>query len=491
MEARPFSLPYAFVKQQGVLLVGAEGGVAEVLLREDAGPAAIAEVRRHLGLPLSIAGVVGRSAFDARVGELYASGENRAAEVVEDVGHDADLLQLMQELPPVADLLESRDDAPIIRLVNALFTQAVHERVSDIHIEAYERHSVVRFRRDGMLREVAHPHRALHAAMASRIKVMASLDIAERRMPQDGRIALRLGGRSVDVRVSTIPATHGERVVLRLLDKDNANLRLEALGMPEHVHARLTALLSQPHGMVLVTGPTGSGKTTTLYGALQALDRHSRNILTVEDPVEYDLPGIGQLQINTRIELDFARALRAILRQDPDVVMIGEIRDVETAQIAVQASLTGHLVLATLHTNDAAAAITRLVDLGVESFLLASCLRGVLAQRLVRRLCTGCRSAHPPTAGARAILGAATPATLWSATGCAACSQTGYLGRTGIFELIEADATLCRLVHDGAGEAAVREHARTRGALSLRESGAQLVADGTTSLEELLQVTRD
>jgi general secretion pathway protein E len=482
------ALPYGFARTHGVLIVARQDDAAEIVLREGSDVAVVSEVRRHVGLPLRVLGSISRPAFEARLAEVYGTGENHAADVVQDLGQDIDILQLMQELPPVEDLLESQDDAPIIRLINALLTQAVHERASDIHVEPYEQHCVVRFRRDGMLRDVAQPHRGLHAAMSSRIKIMASLDIAERRLPQDGRIALRIGNRAVDVRVSTIPTAHGERLVLRLLDKDGARLQLGALGMPEDTRGVFADLLAQPHGIILITGPTGSGKTTTQYAALQTLDRKSRNIITVEDPVEYDLPGVGQIQVNARIDLSFARALRAILRQDPDVIMIGEIRDLETAQIAVQASLTGHLVLATLHTNDAPAAVTRLIDMGVESFLLASCLRGVLAQRLVRCLCPACRRPLPATAADKALLGASCPATLWSATGCPNCNQTGYSGRTGIYELLVADDAVAQLIHGGAAEAAIRAHARAAGSRSLRDDGVRLVVDGTTSLDELLRV---
>ncbi len=484
-------LPYAFAKANGVLIADRRDDAVDVLLREGADPSVLAELRRQMGLPLRLAGSLGATAFDARLAERYARSESKAAEVMQDMGRDVDLPRLMQDLPTVEDLLESEDDAPIIRLINALFTQAVHERVSDIHIEPYEQHSAVRFRRDGMLREVARPHRALHAAMASRIKIMASLDIAEKRLPQDGRIALRIGHRAVDVRVSTMPTTHGERLVLRLLEKDPARLCLDALGMAEDTRLRFAGLMAQSHGIVLVTGPTGSGKSTTLYAALQTLDRSTRNIVTVEDPVEYDLAGVGQIQVNSRVELSFARALRAILRQDPDVIMVGEIRDLETARIAIQASLTGHLVLATLHTNDAVSAVTRLVDMGIESFLLASCLRGVLAQRLVRRLCPACR--RPTAAGAAewSRLGGARPQTVWVAVGCPDCNGTGYADRRGIYELLVADEALLRFVHDGAAEAVLRDLARTAGCRTLFEDGARLVADGTTSLDELLRVANE
>jgi general secretion pathway protein E len=379
-----------------------------------------------------------------------------------------DLQRMMQELPAVEDLLEAADDAPIIRLLNALLTQAARENASDIHIEPYERHSSVRFRVDGSLREVVQPNRALHGALISRLKIMAELDISEKRLPQDGRISLRIGTRAVDVRVSTLPSAQGERAVLRLLDKSGARLNLEAVGMEGQTLQRFAKLIGQPHGIILVTGPTGSGKTTTLYAALSRLDAAHTNIMTVEDPIEYELPGIGQTQVNARIELTFAAALRAILRQDPDVIMIGEIRDFETAQIAIQASLTGHLVLATLHTNDAASAVTRLIDMGVEPFLLSSSLLGVLAQRLVRKWCLHCRGA-----------------------GCERCGHTGYAGRTGVYELLVADAAIRDQIHRQASEAEIRTAAIAGGMRLMREDGERLVTGGITAREEVLRVTRD
>jgi general secretion pathway protein E len=337
---------------------------------------------------------------------------------------------------------------------------------------------------------VVEPRRGLHAAMVSRIKVMASLDIAEKRLPQDGRIALRIAGRPIDVRVSTIPTANGERVVLRLLDKQAGRLTLDSLGMDARTRDQIDALVQQPHGIFLVTGPTGSGKTTTLYAALSRLDRKTRNIMTVEDPIEYELDGVGQTQVNAKIEMSFARALRAILRQDPDVVMIGEIRDLETAQIAVQASLTGHLVLATLHTNDAPGAVTRLVDMGIEPYLLSSTLVGALAQRLVRKLCPACRQPHEPDAAERGAFGGDAPERLYKPAGCGACNFTGFKGRTGIYELLTVDEPLRKLIHDSGDERDIRDQAVAGGMLRLREDGLRWVRDGVTSLDEVLRVTR-
>ncbi len=493
--ATAYRPPYAFAKAHGVI-VGAvhdDSAALPVFVRDNAGPtalAAIGELRRHLDRPLHLMPCE-PAQFEQRLAEAYSRADQTAAEVADDIGQEMDLTRLVQELPPIEDLLESEDDAPIIRMINALFTQAVRENASDIHVEAFEQHSTVRFRIDGVLHDVIRPHRALHAAMTSRIKIMAQLDIAEKRLPQDGRITIRIAGKPIDVRVSSIPTSHGERIVMRLLDKDPARLDLDVLGMAADTLRQTDRLVHHPHGIFLVTGPTGSGKTTTLYAALARLDAGKLNIMTVEDPVEYDLPSIGQTQVNARIGLDFAKALRSILRQDPDVIMIGEIRDLETAQIAVQASLTGHMVLATLHTNDTATAVTRLVDMGIEPFLLASSLTGVLAQRLVRRLCPACKRAAPADAGEQAQFPDNPPAMLHHAVGCAACNQTGYQGRMGIYELLEVDDALRRMIHEHSADQALREHALRTGMRPLREDGLRWVRSGETTLEELLRVCRD
>ena len=482
-------LPYHFAKSRGVIVARELGDGLEVWLRDGSNAAVLGEARRVLGRPLTPV-LVGAERFEQHLAQVYTESENAAERLMDSWEQDVDLQRMAQELPEIADLLDAEDDAPIIRLINALFTQALRDNASDIHVEPFEMRSRVRFRVDGVLRDVIEPQRSLHAAIVSRIKVMAQLDIAEKRLPQDGRITLRIAGRAIDVRVSTLPTGHGERVVLRLLDKQAGVLNLENLGMRPEALQELDELIRQPHGIVLVTGPTGSGKTTTLYAALSRLDTERLNIMTAEDPIEYDLDGVGQTQVNARIDLSFARALRSMLRQDPDVVMIGEIRDLETAQIAVQASLTGHLVLATLHTNDAVGAVTRLVDMGVEQFLLASSLIGILAQRLVRKLCLECRSAHAPDATEQALLGMQVD-TIYSAVGCAACNHTGYRGRTGIYELLSVDESLRRQIHDGAAEQTLREHARTVSNMrSLREDGMRWVAQGVTTLEEVLRVAR-
>jgi len=484
-------IPYAFAQANGVVVTSLDDSLAEVAVRSDAHAGALAELRRALGVPLH-ARRIAPEQFDELIAAAYNAADAGAAALAGDLAQDLDLSRLLQEIPRIEDLLESQDDAPVIRLINALFTQALRDGASDIHIEPFETRSVVRLRIDGTLRDLIEPARALHGAIVSRIKIMAQLDIAEKRLPQDGRITLRVAGKPVDVRVSTIPTGHGERVVLRLLDKQAGRLDLTRLGMDDATLAQMDRLILEPHGIVLVTGPTGSGKTTTLYAALSRLDATELNIMTVEDPIEYDLDGISQTQVNTRIEMSFARALRTILRQDPDVVMIGEIRDLETAQIAVQASLTGHLVFATLHTNDAVSAVTRLVDMGVEPFLLASSLIGVVAQRLVRRLCLECRKPFAADAAQLRALGLAhTDGTLYSAQGCAACNRTGYRGRTGIYELLTVDDDLRRLIHDRASEQALRTHVMSRGMRTLRDDGMRWAGQGVISLEEVVRVTRE
>ena len=468
-------LPYAWARAHRAL-IQASASSGEWLTTSERTPAwALIEIRRcHGELPHR---VVPDTELDTLLAAAYAQTGD-AATVVDEAASEVDLDRLMQDIPPVEDLLEAQDDAPVIRMINALFTQATRDSASDIHLEAFETHSVVHYRVDGILRDIVSPRRALHNALVSRIKIMASLDIAEKRLPQDGRIALRVGGRPIDVRVSTLPTGHGERAVLRLLDKETGRLELGRLGMAPDVLAELDKLIHRPHGIVLVTGPTGSGKSTTLYAALGRLDTSTTNILTAEDPIEYDLPGIGQTQVNARINLTFAMALRAILRQDPDVIMIGEIRDLETAQIAVQASLTGHLVLATLHTNDAVSAVTRLIDMGVEPFLLASTLQGVLAQRLIRKLCPRCKLDHAGTAA-------------WNPAGCPACSHTGYSGRTGVHELFAVDDAARGLIHNGADEQALRRAAERTGMRSLRQDGMRWVVQGITTDEEIARVTRE
>ncbi len=483
-------IPYSYAKLHQVCIYGVENNIILLATVGSVAPTVVSEIRRKLSEPLKIS-IIDPKFFDGLLSEAYSS--SNAAAIVDDVQEDIDLSDLIHNLPRSADLLESENDAPVIKIINAFLTQAVKEDASDIHLDAYERKSAVRFRRDGVLQRVVDLNPGLHAALVSRIKIMAQLDIAEKRLPQDGRIGLRLAGREVDLRVSTIPTGHGERVVMRLLDKNKERLQLEILGMEPNTLIQIDKIIKRPHGIFLVTGPTGSGKSTTLYAALARLDATALNIMTVEDPVEYDITGISQTQVNSKIDMTFARALRSILRQDPDVVMIGEIRDLETSEIAVQASLTGHLVLATLHTNTAASAVTRLLDMGVESFLLSSTLIGVLAQRLIRLLCPHCK-AENTVIDADTLKEFHVPdgTKVYTAVGCDICSFTGYKGRTGIHELLVIDEEVQRLIHSDAGEVEIEKYAiKHLGMHSLRMDAIRYVVDGKTSIEEVAAVTKD
>ena len=483
---------FSFAKRQGVLLVQDAEEQARVQFRVSITSQIMSEVQRFLGVRVYFE-MLEATVFDALLAQSYQNDSSEAMQMVEGLGDELDLASLADYLPETEDLLEQEDDAPIIRLINALLTEAIQEKASDIHIETFERQLVVRMRIDGVLKEVVRPRRELAPLLVSRIKVMAKLDIAEKRLPQDGRISLRIAGREVDVRVSTMPSSGGERVVLRLLDKQAGRLDIKHLGMAASDYQRLAQIVVKPHGIVLVTGPTGSGKTTTLYACLAYLNNQTRNILTVEDPIEYQLEGIGQTQVNTKVEMTFARGLRAILRQDPDVVMVGEIRDRETAEIAVQASLTGHLVLSTLHTNSAIGAMTRLEDMGVEPFLLSSSLLAVVAQRLVRMLCEVCKQPQVMDASIRSWLGLTEEnacVSIYQAQGCDKCNHSGYRGRTGIYELIVVDETLRQLIHQRAGEIEIEHYVRQHSP-SISEDGRRKILEGMTTLEEVIRVTRE
>lgn len=483
------TLPFSFARRFDLLLSYNHQGEGLLWYKGQPSVAALMEVRRFSGSSLSLI-ALDEPEFEQKLADHYQQDSSVVRQLMNDIGNDEGLQALAEELPEDEDLLEADDGAPIIRLINAMLSEAIKEGASDIHIETFERNLTVRFRVDGVLREILRPQRKLAAVLVSRVKVMAKLDIAEKRVPQDGRISLRIGGRAVDVRVSTLPSRHGERIVLRLLDRNSVQLDFSSLGMDHTLCEQFREQLYKPHGILLVTGPTGSGKSTTLYAGLSTINNSERNILTVEDPVEYDLEGIGQTQVNPKVDMTFARGLRAILRQDPDVVMIGEIRDLETAEIAVQASLTGHLVLSTLHTNTAVGAVTRLRDMGVEPFLLASSLLGVLAQRLVRTLCPDCRRQRAATALEISAMKLSTAQQLWEAPGCAECHQTGYRGRTGIHELFLVNDEVRRLIHDGAGEQAIEKEIR-HAFKSIQMDGFQKVLDGSTTLEEVMRVTRE
>ncbi len=488
---KPLKLPFSFVRRFGLVISDADAHPVEVSILPTCPSQAIMEARRLVGARIKLIRL-GEEAFEPLVAKLYHTDSQKTMQAMEGIDDEIDLARIADETPVTEDLLESADDAPIIRLINAILSESIKIEASDIHIETFENTLQVRFRVDGVLRTVLEPNRKLAPLLVSRIKVMARLDIAEKRIPQDGRIALRIAGHAVDVRVSTMPSSFGERVVLRLLDKQAGRFSFDQLGMSEGLESQFKEILFKPHGIILVTGPTGSGKTTTLYAGLTLLNDQSRNILTVEDPIEYQLDGIGQTQVNTKVDMTFARGLRAMLRQDPDVVMVGEIRDLETAQIAVQASLTGHLVLSTLHTNSAVGSITRLEDMGIEPFLLSSSILGILAQRLVRVLCENCKEAYTPDVHQAELLGLdpSKPVQFCRAKGCAKCNHIGYKGRQGIYELLLVDETIRTMIHNHASEQEIEAQARKQ-TTSIRTSGTNLVLKGKTSLEEVLRVTRE
>lgn len=480
---------YAFARTKGVAF--RPGEAPAFLVREGGDRLALMEVRRVVGRSCPVQ-TCNAASYDRALSDIYAYDGLGADSSDADDQDSESLSRLIDEIPRTEDLLDSASDAPIIRLINGMIAEAVRTAASDIHVEPFEDRVSIRYRVDGVLHETVTVSPRLAPPLVSRIKVMARLDIAEKRVPQDGRLSITLGGKAIDVRVSTLPSRHGERVVLRLLDNSAARFRLDDLGMPQAMLADLRKALAQPNGIILVTGPTGAGKTTTLYAGLNLLNEQTRNILTVEDPVEYAIDGVGQTQVNAKVGMTFAAGLRAILRQDPDIVMVGEIRDVETAQIAVQASLTGHLVLSTVHTNSAIAAVARLRDMGVESYLLASTLSAIIAQRLVRRLCGHCREAYEPDAAERQILrlDPARPATLFRPSGCSHCKQTGYDGRTGLYEIVVVDDALRQQIHEDARESemAARAFARRQ---TLFQNGVDLVLAGTTSVSEILRVCRE
>ena len=480
VEVLSYRLPFNYASNHGVLF---DDG--RVYHHEEVATQTLLEVRRYLGRSFDLV-ELSEPDFQTKLTKIYQSNDGEAQQAVDEMG-ELDLGQLAEDIDD-GDLLSGDDDAPVIRLINAVISQAIQEKASDIHVEPYEDKVSVRFRTDGILNEILTTKAALAPLLVSRLKVMARVDIAEKRIPQDGRISVKIAGHAVDIRVSTIPSAHGERVVLRLLDQAAGQLALTQLNMPDQVLNDFQTGLAKPHGIILVTGPTGSGKTTSLYSGLSYLNSRTRNILTVEDPIEYLLPGIGQTQVNSKVDMTFARGLRAILRQDPDVVMIGEIRDQETAAIAVQASLTGHLVLSTLHTNTAIGAVTRLHDMGVEPFLLSSSLEALMAQRLVRVLCSDCKKPYSATASEAGRLQIPQGAKVYKAVGCEKCNGLGYRGRTGIYELVPIDDQLRLLIHEGAGEQEMLKHAR-KSTAAIDQDGRDKVLAGMTTVEEVLRVT--
>ncbi len=484
-------LPFSFAKAHGVFIIDVNESRVVIGHQPEISLTTLLELQRIISQPIEFK-EISMETFQTELAKAYESGTEHAMEAIVGMEESADLAELVSQLPTTEDLLDSEDDAPVIKLLNAVLSEAIKQKASDIHFETFESHLMIRFRIDGVLREILQPPRVLAPLLVSRLKVMAKLDIAEKRLPQDGRISLRIAGRSVDVRVSSIPTHQGERIVLRLLDKQSAPLDLARLGMSPESLKVMRELIKIPHGIILVTGPTGSGKTTTLYAALTELNNISRNILTVEDPIEYYLEGIGQTQVNTKVNMTFARGLRAILRQDPDIVMVGEIRDLETAEMAVQASLTGHLVLSTLHTNSAVGAITRLRDMGVEPFLLASTIIGVAAQRLVRLLCTHCKKSQMISVQTLQLMGLPVDKSIqhYRPVGCDACNKTGYFGRTGIYEIFGVDEKLKSMIHDNSSEATMEAHARVKFS-SMRMDGWRRVMAGETTVEEVLRVTSE
>jgi len=487
-------VPIHFARRYRVLPLKAEEGSVIVATTDPLETVPLDDLRLLLGLPVKPILTSGISLL-ACLNRVYdeAASPAGAEQVMEDIAAHENLEQLAYTLDEPQDLLDATDEAPIIRLINSVLFQAVRQRASDIHFESFERGLVVRYRIDGVLYPVLTPPKHLQASIIARLKILAGLNIAEKRLPQDGRFTIRTAGKDVDLRVSVLPTAHGERVVLRLLEKENKLLNLSEMGFSADRLGTIQQLIQLTHGIILVTGPTGSGKTTTLYAALSQINAPDKNIITVEDPIEYQLLGIGQMQVNPKINLTFAAGLRSILRQDPDVIMIGEIRDRETAEIAIHASLTGHLVFSTLHTNDAASAATRLIDMGIEPFLVASSVVAVLAQRLVRRVCKDCRQAYHPDDEELIRLGIVPPKTppmFYRGTGCAACSQTGYRGRTGIYELLVMDDEIRRLIGAKADSTAIKQAAISKGMITLKDDGADKVFHGITTTEEVMRITQ-
>ncbi|MCP3163814.1 type II secretion system ATPase GspE [Myxococcus qinghaiensis] len=490
-------IPINFAKQSHILPLSVEGDAVVLAVADPLDTSTMDHARLLLGQSISPRLALASTITDA-INSVYDRSINEAEQLVDEM-ETQDLDALAHELDEPQDLLDTDDEAPVIRLVNSVLFRAAKERASDIHIEPMERELLVRFRVDGVLQEVIKPPKRYQNAIVSRVKVMGQLNIAEKRLPQDGRIRIKLAGRDIDIRLSTIPTTNGERIVMRLLDKTATLLDLAEIGMSQVTLHAMEAVIKRSHGIVLVTGPTGSGKTTTLYGALSKINTSDLNILTVEDPVEYQLKGIGQMAINPKIGLTFSQGLRSFLRQDPDVIMVGEIRDKDTAEIAIQASLTGHLVLSTVHTNDAAGAVTRLVDMGVEPFLVASSLTGILAQRLVRRVCPDCRVAYQPTDVELKELGHSLVSfkarygtdRIYKAVGCPTCNRNGYRGRTGIYEFLPVDDDVRQLVLKNVDASTIKKSATSKGMITLLEDGARKIALGETTIAEVLSITQE
>ncbi len=484
-------VPISFAKRHVFLPYKDTENTVDVAASDPLNLTALDDLRLLLGRPLSVIAVPYSEVIKA-IHHAYELATNAAAEVISDLSGE-NLSLLAEELAEPEDLLDANDEAPIIRLVNAILFQAVAQRASDIHFEPFEKDLVVRYRIDGLLYNILSPPKRFQSSLLSRIKIMAGMNIAEKRLPQDGRIGLKIAGRDIDIRVSDVPTPYGERIVLRILDKSTMLLNMEDIGLAPNGLAMMERLIHLAHGMVLVTGPTGSGKTTTLYVCLNKINASDKNVMTIEDPIEYQIKGIGQIQVNPKIELTFANGLRSILRQDPDVIMVGEIRDAETAQIAIHASLTGHLVFSTLHTNDSSGAITRLLDMEIEPFLITSSVAAIIAQRLIRLICPSCRYSYQPTSEEFEKLGLKREdrsLLFYRGEGCSNCMQTGYRGRSGIYEILLLDDALKEMIVSKADASQIKMKAISRGMVTLREDGARRVMDGMTTTEEVLRVTQ-
>ncbi len=487
------AIPIQFAKRHRILPIKHDGNGVMVAISNPLDIYPLDDVRILLNKEVRPVVLPSGAIIDS-INQVYDRDSNTAQQIIEDFD-EASLDIITSALEEPTDLLEASDEAPVIRLVNSILYQAVKQRASDVHIEPFERDLIVRYRVDGILYNVLTPPKRIQPSITSRVKIMAGLNIAEKRLPQDGRIRVTIAGKDIDIRVSVIPTAHGERIVMRLLDKTSVLLKLEDIGFAPDKLKSFNRLIHRPHGIILLTGPTGSGKTTTLYGALTKINSPDKNIITVEDPIEYQIKGIGQIQVNPKIDLTFANGLRSILRQDPDVIMVGEVRDLETAEIAIQASLTGHLVFSTLHTNDSAGAVTRLIDMGIEPFLVSSSLLAIMAQRLVRIVCPDCRQRYSPSEEELGEIGIdsrmAGTKPIYRAIGCQNCLGTGYRGRTGIFELLALDDDIRSLVLKDYDANTIKKTAISGGMLTLRQDGARKVLRGITTIEEVVRVTQD
>lgn len=475
---------YRFAKRHQVLLSQEQDGLTLHFVGE-LSPLVLQAVQKQTTETFRL-NTVEPAAFTQLLEHHYQGQDSNSEAAVQALSEEIDLDYYRQQFAQATDLLEAEDDAPIIKLINAILTEAIKKQASDVHIECFEHRIAIRLRIDGVLQPLMSPPVELAPFLVSRVKIMAGLDIAEKRLPQDGRISTQIAGRSVDIRVSTLPVANAERVVMRILDKAASSFTLSDLSLPDDLKVQISTLIHRPHGIFLVVGPTGSGKTTTLYASLSELDIQQKNVMTVEDPIEYFLDGISQTQVNNKAGMSFAKGLRAILRQDPDIIMVGEIRDLETAEMAVQASLTGHMVFSTLHTNTAVGAVMRLKDMGIEPFLLGSSLSGVLSQRLVRKLCDHCKTIAPNNAVSQRLLGQG--ATHYHAVGCEHCNQLGYRGRIGVYELLTIDDTLRDMIFQGQSESAMQQYANQQQA-TIGDYGAMLIKNGITTLEEVMRVT--